>query len=533
MVVKAALERVGFQVWDERDTPNEAALLKAIGDHVKRIAEAGPEAVGFLYYSGHGAADRPNGRNYLIPTDAPITHASQLELMGVSLEKVIDAMAGAGGKMSFVVFDACRNIPLQRSEKALVKGFAPIREQRGLLVAFATEPGSVAEDEGVYAKALADEIVRPGLEAGQVFRAVTRRVSRETDNRQSPEYLDKRLYDFSFADPEGLSSSETSSQQSPSLVGVPLPSAPVASPRCEGVEAAVANERRCLKPREWFKDCERCPEMVTVPPGAFAMGSPHDEPGSYDDERPVHQVSIDSPFAIGRYAITRDQYDEFVNEAKHSMADGCRVANGDEWVEAAKGSYRTPGFLQDGDHPAVCVSWDDAQAFVNWLSAKTGNVYQLPTEAEREYATRAGTTTAYWWGNAIAPEEANFDKRDRVDSRNLGRVSADPAAATPTKSGANASEQTLPVNRFKPNPWGLFQVHGNVAEWAEDCWNETHAGAPTDGAARLTGDCSRRVVRGGAWTSWPEDIRSGYREAAKHDQRYYHVGFRVVRRLAN
>ena len=134
-LVKAALEKVGFKVWVERDTASEGALLKAIGGHVQRLAEAGPDAVGFLYYSGHGAADRSNGENYLIPTEAPLTHVSQLPLMAVRLEKITSTLAGTG-RISFVVFDACRNVALQREGKDIgIKGFAPIREQNGLLVA--------------------------------------------------------------------------------------------------------------------------------------------------------------------------------------------------------------------------------------------------------------------------------------------------------------------------------------------------------------------------------------------------------------
>jgi hypothetical protein len=188
-----------FKVWTVRDTASEGALLKAIGDHVERLARAGPDAVGFFYYSGHGAADRPNGENFLIPTEVPLTHASQLPLMAVRLEKITATLASAG-KMSFVVFDACRNVLLLRDDKDFgFKGFAPVREQNGLLVAFATEPGNVAADQSVYANVLSDELIKPGLEAGQVFRSVTRRVLIETQQKQSPEYLDKRLNDFYFA----------------------------------------------------------------------------------------------------------------------------------------------------------------------------------------------------------------------------------------------------------------------------------------------------------------------------------------------
>jgi hypothetical protein len=146
-LLKSALERVGFRVWVAKDTRDERALLQAIAGHVQRLSEAGPEAVGFFYYSGHGAADRPNGENYLIPTDVPLTHASQLPLLAVRLEKITSSLASVGST-GFVVFDACRNVPLQRDTKDVAfKGFVPVREQNGLLVAFATEPGNVAVDQ--------------------------------------------------------------------------------------------------------------------------------------------------------------------------------------------------------------------------------------------------------------------------------------------------------------------------------------------------------------------------------------------------
>ena len=197
-VMKAALEQVGFKVSIVRDTVNEAALLKAIGDHAHRLAQAGPTAVGFFYYSGHGAADRPNGENYLIPTGAPVERASDLPLMGVRLESIITALASAG-RMSFVVLDACRNVPLLRTDKVIFKGFAPVGAQSGLLLAFATEPGNVATDQSLYARALAEELVKPGLEATQVFRRVRARIRGETKQGQSPETIDRRDVDFYFA----------------------------------------------------------------------------------------------------------------------------------------------------------------------------------------------------------------------------------------------------------------------------------------------------------------------------------------------
>jgi formylglycine-generating enzyme required for sulfatase activity len=483
-VINAALERVGFKVWVIKDTKDERALLQAVAEHVQRLAEAGPDAVGFLYYSGHGAADRPNGENFLIPTDVPLTHASQLPLLAVRLEKITSTLAGAG-KMSFVVFDACRNVPLLRETKDLAfKGFAPVREQNGLLVAFATEPGNVAVDQSLYAKALADAMVTPGLEAGQVFRRVRLRVRADTGLAQSPEYLDKRDRDFSFVEAAQVAMA-TPPAPSPTL-------RPVAT--CDGVEARVGNEMRCLMPKDSFRDCSNCPEMVVVPAGSFTMGSPAYEPERNNDEAQVG-VSIRVPFAVGKYAVTFDEWDACV-------ADG--DCNGYKPVDQGWGR---------GKHPVINVDWDDAKAYVYWLSGKTDKVYRLLSEAEREYVARARTTTPFWWGSAITPRQANYNGNFAYGGSPLGEY----------------LRQTLLVDSFEPNPWGLYQVHGNIWEWTEDCSNGSNVSNPGDGRARTTGGCGARAVRGGSWFSLPSLLRSAYRRGAggRGDDR----GFRLARTL--
>jgi uncharacterized membrane protein len=221
-IVKAALKQVGFRVWVERDTPNQAALERAIGEHIKRLAEAGSDAVGFLYYSGHGAADAPDGRNYLLPTGAQITHAAQLPLSALSVQQITRGLSSVGSRINFVVFDACRNVPLRRSDKSDFKGFAPFRQEPGLLIAYATEPGNVAVDSSLYARALANEIVRPGREAGSVFRAVSGRVYEATNQRQRPDIIDRRFDDFFFK--AALPPSERQ----------PVPQAPTGNPLAAG-----------------------------------------------------------------------------------------------------------------------------------------------------------------------------------------------------------------------------------------------------------------------------------------------------------
>ena len=272
---------------------------------------------------------------------------------------------------------------------------------------------------------------------------------------------------------------------------------------------------------EWFKDHEHGPEMVVVPADACMMGSPATEPerehylkGSED---PQHKVTIQQPYAVGRHAITRGQFSAFVNNTGHTTEGGAHVWKGDKWGHDPKASWRSPGFAQDDSHPVVCVNWDDATAYAAWLSDQTGKAYRLLTEAEREYATRAGTTTPFWWGSSITPAQANYD-------------------GNYTYAGGGSKGEwrkaTVPVGSFAANPWGLFNVHGNVWEWCEDVWHDNYNGAPADGSAWLQGgDSSRRVVRGGSWKYDPQSLRSANRNRLTAGNRGDFLGFRLARTL--
>jgi formylglycine-generating enzyme required for sulfatase activity len=172
------------------------------------------------------------------------------------------------------------------------------------------------------------------------------------------------------------------------------------------------------------------------------------------------------------------------------------------------------------------VSWEDADAYAQWLARQTQKPYRLLTEAEREYITRAGTATPYWWGATATPDWANFDTKPRPRASGTAAPDWEQKAQLGVAAGGTHAVDTGPTN-----PWGFGHVHGNVAEWVQDCWRANYKGAPADGSAQLAGDCSHRVVRGGAWSSWPEDIRAAYREMGERGDRYYSVGFRVARDL--
>ena len=267
-----------------------------------------------------------------------------------------------------------------------------------------------------------------------------------------------------------------------------------------------AGEIRCVKPgagkTEWFKDCPECPELVLVPPGAFTMGSPSDEserePFTKGSEGQI-AATISKPFAVGRFAVTRAEFAAFVAITGHK-SDGCKEVVGGEWKVLAERNWRVPGIPQTDRDPVVCINWPDAKAYAAWLASATGKIYRLLSEAEREYVARAGTTTPFWWGSTITMDQAKYK-----------------------------GSTTVPVDTFAPNPWGLYNVHGNVDEWTEDCWNESNAGNPRDGRPRTTGDCAYRILRGGSWSRSPKYLRSANRSLGLAINRLNFNGFRVAR----
>lgn len=275
--------------------------------------------------------------------------------------------------------------------------------------------------------------------------------------------------------------------------------------------------------------------MVALPAGRFLMGSPDTEEGRYDNEGPQHPVTLAEGFAAGRYPVTRGEYAVFAVETSRAVAGGCwhrDVGQGSN-VEDASKSWLRPGFEQGDDHPAVCVSWQDAHEYVRWLSRKTGRPYRLLTEAEWEYAARAGSTTARPWGEQAEEACAYANVMDRTSTRSAPQPKTQRAAkALPTSHACDdGNAYTSPVGRYRGNAFGLHDMIGNSWEWVEDCWHDTYQKAPADGTAWVTGDCSRRVMRGGGWDLIPRNARSANRDSDSPGSRINYLGFRVARSL--
>src|SRR5262245_25184664 len=422
-LLEQALKGLGFEVVVTRDA-GLGALTTAINAYARRVQAAGPGAVGFFYYSGHGASD--GNTNYLIPVDVKTTEAAELWDQSLRLTEITRKLkTDAGNATHFVVFDACRNTLklTQPGSRAVVqsKGFVPVVQENGMLIAYATAEGELASDVGAgagpYAKVLAEEVIKPGIEAVAMFRIVQRRVRAAI--RQEPYLGFSALGDVYLAGkgeqptaaiaPQKLSEAgeawtvvkDTTSiaglelfierykdtyyaglarlriEELKTKVALAVPTAPppaakearraavITPARCDGIEITVGqNERRCFKPgagkTDHFKDCATCPEMVVIPAGSFTMGSPANESERRSKEAQV-RVSIAAPFAVGRFAVTFDEWDACVTDGSCS-----RQPSDQGWGR--------------GKHPVINVNWDDAKAYAAWLSTKTGKSYRLLSE---------------------------------------------------------------------------------------------------------------------------------------------------------
>lgn len=258
------------------------------------------------------------------------------------------------------------------------------------------------------------------------------------------------------------------------------------------------------EPGSVFKDCPNCPEMVVLPAGSYIMGTPEDEFGRQADEGPLHKVTFARPFAISRFQVTAGELDAYIK------ATGVVIESGDErpgrWCEASK-----PSYPQGPRQPAVCINWFEVQAYTQWLSKTTGKPYRMVSEAEREYAARAGST---------GPFPFPFDKEGEYEISKHANVYG-------PKDGYSYSS---PVGSYPPNAFGVYDMHGNVYEFVADCWHDSYEGAPSDGSAWVDDpSCEIVQMRGNDWGEAPIFSRSGNRNTVRKQTQGDFLGFRVVR----
>jgi formylglycine-generating enzyme required for sulfatase activity len=284
-----------------------------------------------------------------------------------------------------------------------------------------------------------------------------------------------------------------------------------------GSSFAFAQERL----QREFRECADCPTMVGIPAGRFAMGSPASETGRFDAEGPQHYVTVKA-FALGKYDVTTEEFLRFLRATGYQPAP-CNPILNETWRSPGHGLAYPPYDVIPPRWPAVCLDWKDANAYIAWLNAKVHRErpsisnrvgpYRLPSEAEWEFAARAGTVTARWWGDALGNGRANCNGcGSKWDYSELSSV-----------------------DTFSPNAFGLYGMLGNAWQWTADCWHPSYVGAPTDGRAWRSGDCSKHVVRGGSWDNVPIFVRSAVRTGAMNDGKDYDystlTGFRLARDL--
>jgi len=484
----AALRGLGFTV----NTVLNGSLeqMENAVRNLQRQLGASSNSYGFFFYAGHGV--QVGGENYLIPVDSNIQSEAQLRLRAVSLRDVMESLSNAGNELNMVVLDACRDNPFSWNRSG-ARGLTVVTgAPSGSIVMYATSANSVAEDgngrNGLFTGCLLDNLKTSGLSVYEIFDRTMGDVIKATGGRQNPE-LSLR---FSGANSAYLGSRPV--QPAPQPTPQPSPSQTV-----QPTSVPVTPPMRVS-----------APEMVLISGGTFQMGSPSNEADRKDNEK-QHQVTVGS-FYMGKYEVTQKEYQEVMGmNNSYFNGDNLPVENVN-WYQAV--NYCNRLSQRDGLTPAYTVNGTD----VTWN--QNANGYRLPTEAEWEYACRAGTTTPFNTGNNITTNQANFK-----------------------------SLKTTEVGSFAPNPWGLYDMHGNVWEWCWDIYDvyvtksrEDIAfgysmylvGGSRDGGAQAdpkgVSSGSGRVVRGGSWYNTAQDLRSAYRfYYTPSSLNYGIVGFRVAR----
>ncbi len=489
------VEVLGYRaddVIDLRDA-GKADLEATFGNHAsfqgklyKYIRPGRSEVV--VFYSGHGLPGPKDGRSYLLPSD---TDPDNAELNGYPLDVLIGNLEKLPAKSVTVFLDACfsgltSSGPLARNTSAFGLRAKPVTAGGNITVLSAASAAQAANW---------DTQAQHGLFTEYLLRAVYGEADKSHWGNGDGKVTLDEVKAYLDSEMTYRASRVLSREQTADLAGdagrVVVAWTPGKAPVRPG-----GGQRADFPPGKVFRDCADCPDMVVVPAGSFTMGSPDNEPERDKYEGPQHRVTIAKPFAVARYEVTQA-----------------------EW-QAVMGN--NPSYFKGDRNPVEQVSWEDAQEFIRRLNAKvrsgtkvsTGGdgTYRLLTEAEWEYVARAGTATPFSTGQTITTDQANFNGNGTYNGSAKGTY----------------RKQTVSVGSFQASGFGLYDLHGNVAEWVEDCWHDNYSGAPDNGAAWTTGGCELRVLRGGSWVYGPATLRSANRYGSSRS-RYVGYGFRVAR----
>lgn len=541
VAIAGALRANGFDVSEYSDL-SRADFLDALESFQQKAKGA---ELALVFYAGHGMEIA--GKDILAPVDMEIACDPKEARRAVGLDRLFEAASGASNQV--VLLDSCRNDPFPscptRSARqgSGFRGLSRVNADGTMLIANATLSGDLAADgnpgeHSPFAKALLNRFVSsPSTYFRDLLDQVAQDVRVASNGSQTPEVTSRgglaRLclsLDGCSGNTAAKPSDDVLRREVAGLLSE-LGFLRTRSPEPDTLEVAVREfqeksgltvdgqatptllallttlrlQGRLSKDKVFsgqtehavgstFRDCDDCPEMVVVPDGKVLLGSPGSEAGRQKTEGPQVEISIGRPFAISKFEVTYDQWETCALEG------GC-------------GGYRPKDAgAGKGNLPVAYVSWEDAKAYVAWLRQRTGQPYRLLSEAEWEYAAKAGAGTAYSTGSDILTTQANFDGSQQAGVRKVGEY-----------LGRASEVGTYPANAF-----GIFDMHGNVAEWVEDCWNDSHAGAPADGSPR-SGDCARRVAKGGAWYFEASFARAAARMSYPVAKRLNIVGLRIAR----
>jgi len=460
---------------------------------------------GLFYYSGHGL--QLENRNFLVPIGADIKSEADVEFESVDANRVLRQMEQANNGVNLVFLDACRDNPYASSFKSLTRGLARMDSPSGTLIAYATAPGDVAEDgtgrNGTFTKHFLSALgTMSHLSVADLLTEVTGKVKAETSGFQNPWISMSLGTRFCFSQcggfqPQPVITASTSNVTpiSPPRIAPPPVQTPIIVPPPPKPKSKVFRDR--------LKEGSLGPKMVRIPAGRFQMGDI--QGGGDSDEKPVHWVSV-GKFAMGKFEVKVGEYLRFVRKTGSHAPEWMEAGNKYNIKTGMDNYYKKFGSaLTNENHPIVGISWHDAVAYAEWLSSQTGQTYRLPSEAEWEYAARAGTETKYWWGNEIGSNKANCD------------------------SCGDHFKYTSPVGSFAANPFGLYDTVGNVWEWTCSEFESKYSGKEKKCKSKNRANNSRLSLRGGSWDSDAVNVRSAYRDGWWPTDRNNYLGFRVVR----